>query len=70
MFDRFDSSLVWKLSCVLGATIVVLVAIIFGLMGLNVMKILAVEAGVITAWLVFLALYGVLTYLARHTRRP
>ena len=68
--NLFDTSLGWKLICVLGATIVVLVAIIFGLMGLNVMKILAVEAGVITVFLGCLALYGLLIYLARHTRRP
>jgi hypothetical protein len=68
--NLFDTSWVWKLTCVVGATTVVLVAIIFGLMGLNVMKILAVEAGVITPFLGCLALYGLLIYLARHTRRP
>jgi hypothetical protein len=68
--NLFDPSLGWKLICVFGATIVVLVAIIFGLMGLNVIKILAVEAGVITAFLGGLALYGLSIYLARHRRRP
>jgi len=70
MFDWSDSSLVWKLVCALGATIFVLVAIILGLMGLNVIKILVVEAGVVTACLGSLALYGASLYLARHKRRP
>jgi hypothetical protein len=65
--NLFDPSLGWKLICVFGATVVVLVAIILGLIGLNVMKILAVEAGVITVWLGCLALYGLLIYFARHT---
>ena len=68
--NLFDTSLGWKLICVFGATAVVLVAIIFGLMGLNVLKILAVEAGVITPFLAWLALYGLAIYLARHRRRP
>jgi hypothetical protein len=69
VFDRFDPSLGWKLICVVGVTTFVLVAIILGLLGLNVIKIFVVEAGVITAWLGFLALYGLLIYLSRHTRR-
>jgi hypothetical protein len=68
--NLFDPSLGWKLFCAVGATAVVLVAIIFGLLGLNVLKILAVEAGVITAFLGCLALYGLSIYLSRHTRRP
>lgn len=65
----FDLALVWKLICVVGVTAILLVAIILGLMRVDVLKILVVEAGVITAMLVFLALYGVLAYLIRHTRR-
>ena len=68
--NLFDTSLGWKLICIFGATTVVLVAIIFGIIGLNVMKILAVEAGVITTFLGCLALYGLSIYLARHRRRP
>jgi hypothetical protein len=68
--NLFDPSWGWKLICVVGATAVVLVAIIFGLMGLNVLKILAVEAGVITTCLGCLAFYGLLIYLSRHIRRP
>lgn len=69
MFDWSDSSLVWKLICGLGATNFVLVAIILGLMGLDRIKVLEVEVGVITPFLGFLALYGASLYLARHKRR-
>ncbi len=60
-FDWFDLSLVWKIGSIIAAIVFVLLAIIPLFMGISIIKIITVETGVITAWIVFMLLYGILT---------
>ena len=65
-FNQFDFSLVWKIGTIVAAIVFLLLAIIPLSMGLSIIKTIQTEIGVITAWLVFMLLYGVLAYFLRH----
>ncbi len=68
-FDWFDLALIWKIGSIIAALVFVLMTIIPLFIGLSIIKIILVETGVITAWIVFMLLYGILTYVIRHKRQ-
>ncbi len=68
-FDWFDLSLTWKIGSIIAAIVFVLMAIIPLFMGLSIIKTIPVEIGVVTAWIVFMLLSGILAYFIRHKRQ-
>ncbi len=68
-FDWFNLSLVWKTWTIIVAIVFILMAIILFSMRFPIIKIIIVEIGIITAWLVFMVLYGTLIYFIRNKRQ-